>query len=102
MDPSEKLPALQEPKKDETRHKPRISLYRWLGQHHEEEERRVKFQTDEKYDKEPAKETKESGNETYIQNYAEPKGSSNETREYERYDHMRLRSLLGILHIPRL
>ena len=78
------LPALQEQTKDETRHKPRMSLYRWLGQHHEEE-RRVKFKPDEKHDKEPMKETKEGGIETVIQNYIEPKVPSDETREYERY-----------------
>jgi len=85
VDPSEKLPALQEQKKDETRHKPRISLYRWLGQHQEEEERRVTFKTDEKQEKEPVKETKDTGGmEAVIQNYIEPKVSSDETREYER------------------
>jgi hypothetical protein len=86
VDPSEKLPALQEQKKDETRHKPRMSLYRWLGQNQVEEERRVKFLTDEKQEKEPPKENKESGIEAVIQSYLEPRVSSDETREYERYN----------------
>lgn len=84
MDPSKHLPALQEQKKDETRHRPRISLYRWLGQHHGEE-RRVTFKTDEKQEKEkePTKEVKD-GMETLVENLLEPKISLDETKEYER------------------
>ena len=83
MDPSKRLPALQEQKKDETRHRPRISLYRWLGQHHEEDERRVTFKTDEKQEKESTKEVKD-GIETLVQSLLEPKISLDETKEYER------------------
>ena len=88
MDPSKRLPALQEQKKDETRHRPRISLYRWLGQHNEEEEeeeeeRRVTFKADEKQEKEPTKEVKD-GMETLVQSLLEPKISLDETKEYER------------------
>jgi hypothetical protein len=76
------IPPLQE-KKAETRHKPRISLYRWLGQHHDEEEKKVTFSTDEKQEKEVTKEVKE-GIETIVQNSVDPKVSLDETKEYER------------------
>jgi hypothetical protein len=82
VDPSKRLPALQDQKKDETRHRPRISLYRWF-QHHEEDERRVTFKTDEKQEKEPTKEVKD-GIETLVQSLLEPKISLDETKEYER------------------
>lgn len=85
VDPAKHLPALaEEQKKDESRHRPRISLYRWLGQRHGEPERRVKFEMEEKTSVEPSKETKEAM-ETIVENLLEPKVSANETKEYERY-----------------
>ena len=81
VEPGKHLPALQELPKDETRHRPRISLYRWLGQHHEDE-RRVTFKTDEKLEKEQTKE--KDGLENMVQKLLQPKVSPNETKEYER------------------
>lgn len=84
VDPGKHLPALQEEqKKDDTRHRPRMSLYRWLGSHHEEEERRVTFKPDEKGDKDQNKETKD-GIEHIVQGLLDPKISRDETKEYER------------------
>ena len=90
VDPAKHLPALQEPtKKDETRHRPRISLYRWLGSHvqDEDQQRKVTFKTDgdNAHDKDaPPKENKDAI-ENVIQSLLEPKISSDETKEYERY-----------------
>jgi hypothetical protein len=85
IDPAKHLPALaEEQKKDESRHRPRISLYKWLSQRHGEPERRVKFEMEEKTSVEPIKETKEAI-ETIVENLLEPKVSANETKEYERY-----------------
>jgi hypothetical protein len=83
VDPG-KLSSLPE-KKDESRHRPRISFYRWLGQHHDEEEKRVTFKPDEKAEKpvEPPKEIKE-GMATIIDGLLEPTISLKETKEYER------------------
>jgi hypothetical protein len=82
VDP-EKLPALPE-KKNESRPRPRISFYRWLGQHHDEEEKRVTFKPDTKEEKETPKEVKE-GLGTIVDGLLEPTISLNETKEYERY-----------------
>jgi hypothetical protein len=93
VDPAKHLPALQEPaKKDETRHRPRISLYRWLGSHVQDEEdqqRKVTFKPDGDNAPEkdaPPKENKDAI-ENVIQSLLEPKISSDETKEYERYPH---------------
>jgi hypothetical protein len=92
-DPAKHLPALQEPaKQDETRHRPRISLYRWLGSHVQDEEdqqRKVTFKPDGDNAPEkdaPPKENKDAI-ENVIQSLLEPKISSDETKEYERYPH---------------
>jgi uncharacterized protein involved in tolerance to divalent cations len=93
------IPPLQE-KKAETRHKPRISLYRWLGQHHDEEERRVTFKTEERQDKEVVKEVKDAI-ETTVENLLDPKVSLDETKEYERYSSFLVLLNTGISHIRR-
>ena len=85
MDPSKHLSALQERKKVKARHKPRMSLYRWLGQH-QEDERRVTVKPDDKSDnRDTATKEVKDGFETATQNVVEPKISLNETKEYERY-----------------
>lgn len=82
VDPSKHLPALHEQKKGESRHRSRISLYRWLGQQNGEE-RRVTFKTEEDEDKDQSKDAKD-GMETIIQGLLEPRVSPAETNEYER------------------
>lgn len=71
-------------KKDESRHRPRISFYRWLGQHHDDEDKRVNFKLEDKQEKEIPKEVKE-GMGTIVSGLLEPTISSTETKEYERY-----------------
>jgi len=84
VDPAKHLPALhEETKKDENRHRPRISLYRWLGQRHDHGERRVTFKMDENQAVEPT-EPKEAI-ETIVESLLEPKVSVDEAKEYERY-----------------
>ena len=77
------MTAIPEEKKEESRHRPRISFYGWLRQQGDEE-RRVTFKTEEKVEGEVTKEGKE-GIENVVQNYLQPKISSKETKEYERY-----------------
>jgi hypothetical protein len=84
VDPGKHLPALQEQRKDTPRHRPRISLYRWLGQSNDDSNRRVTFKHDEKQDGDQTNDSKEAL-ETMVQNHLEPKISSDETKEYERY-----------------
>jgi len=86
MDPNDSLPATQETKKDETRNRPRISLYTWLGQRQENQQRKVTFQTEERPDKESAqvKESKEEEIEVSLSNYMNPQVSATEMNEYER------------------
>jgi len=92
VDPAKHLAALQETKKDETRHRPRISLYRWLGSHvqdADEQQRHVAFKTDSTGGADNDKETstnKENKDaiENVIQSLLDPKISSDETKEYER------------------
>ena len=96
VDPAKHLPALQETKKDETRHRPRISLYRWLGSHvgdTEDQQRHITIKSDAPggagdNEKEPPsnKENKDAL-ENVIQSLLDPKISSDETKEYERYSH---------------
>lgn len=83
--PIEQVPPIkEEEKKSEARQKPRIYLYRWLGQHNAEDERKVTFKAEEKAEKEPAKEVKDA-TEVLVQSLLDPQVPPDETREYERY-----------------
>jgi hypothetical protein len=101
VEPGKRLLALQEhqkKEKDESRHRPRISLYRWLGQHNEEDERRVTFKMSEKQDKDSNKDIKE-GLDTIIRGLLDPKVSLDETKEYERYGIIGAKANVDILLI---
>ena len=106
VQPIEQVPPIKaEEKKSETRQKPRIYLYRWLGQHDAEDERKVTFKTEEKAEKEPAKEVKDP-TEVLVQSLLDPQVPPDETIEYERYPPLLRKDWtggtdLGILHIRR-
>ena len=97
------IPATSDAKKDESKNRPRISLYRWLGQRQDEEQRRVTFKTDERSDKDgvQTRESKEEGIEVVISNTLNPHVSNDEMREYERYYYSKIRLTAGILRMRR-